>query len=258
MRDLIRPVIAIARVTFQEIILDKVLYNFLLFALLLIGVSYLASQMTFIGQDRVVLDFGMSAINLSCGVIGVFQGASMFAREFERRTIFVALARPITRLQFVIGKFLGLIGVLFLNWLLLSGTELLLYASVSGEVNATVLYGLFFLFLQASVLAAFALFFASFTTTSISIMIVIGIYLIGNNVEPLRLVLEKGEATSLKNVVLFFVHLIPNLSHFNLGFLVTYGLDLPSGMIWRSILYAGVWILPLLFVTGILLDRREA
>lgn len=258
MRDLFIPIFAIARVTFQEIILDKVLYNFLLFAFLLIGVSYLASQMTFIGQDRVVLDFGMSAINLSCGVIGVFQGASMFAREFERRTIFVALARPITRLQFVLGKFSGLIGVLFLNWLLLAGTELLLYVSVSGKPNATVLYGLGFLFLQACVLAAFALFFSSFTTTSISIMIVIGIYLIGNNVEPLRQVIEKGEATSLKSVVLFLVHLIPNLSHFNLGFLVTYGIDLASGTVWRSLLYAIVWVLPLLLATGKLLDRREA
>ena len=84
MKIYLRAIFAIARVTFQEIILDKVLYNFVLFAFLLLGVSYLASQLTFLGQDRVILDFGMSAINLSCGVIAVFQGAAMFAREFER------------------------------------------------------------------------------------------------------------------------------------------------------------------------------
>ncbi|MBC7387117.1 MAG: ABC transporter permease [Cryobacterium sp.] len=257
MKTFLKPIYAIARVTFQEIILDKVLYNFLLFAFLLIGVSYLASQLTFIGQDRVILDFGMSAINLSCGIIGVFQGAGMIGREYERRTMFVALARPISRLQFITGKFLGLIAVLFLNWLLLSGTELALYFSLSGAPNETILYGLAFLWIQACVLAAFAVFFSSFTTTSISVMMVIGIYLIGNNVDPLRQVLEKGKVEWVKTVALPLVSLIPNLSHFNLGFLVTYGLELPHGFVWRSVAYAIAWMVPLIVCAGRLLDRRE-
>jgi hypothetical protein len=106
-------------------------------------------------------------------------------------------------------------------------------------------------------LAAFAVFFSSFTTTSISVMLVIGIYLIGNNVEPLRQVIEKSKVDWLRDALLPLVGLIPNLSHFNLGFLVTYGLDLEPGFLWRSIAYAGLWVLPLLLVTGKLLDRRE-
>jgi ABC-type transport system involved in multi-copper enzyme maturation permease subunit len=257
MISIVRPVLAIARVTFLEIILDKVLYNFLLVAFLLICMSYLASQFTFIGQDRVVLDFGMSAINLSCAVIGVFQGASMLAKEYERRTIFVALARPISRLQFIAGKYLGLTAVLFLNWLLLTLTEVFLFLSLGGTPNATIFYGMAFLWVQACVLAAFAVFFSSFTTTSISVMLVIGLYLIGNNVEPLRQVIEKSKTEWIKVVVLPLVNLIPNLSHFNLGFLVTYGLELEDGFAWRSVAYGILWILPLVLLTGKLLDRRE-
>ena len=253
----VRPTLAIARVTFQEIILDKVLYNFVLFAFLLLGVSYLASQLTFMGQDRVVLDFGMSAINLSCGVIAVFQGAAMFAREFERRTVFVTLARPISRLQFVIGKYLGLISVLFLNWLFLTGTEILLYKSLGGVFHETIYWSLGFLWVQACLLAAFAVFFSSYTTTSISVMLVIGLYLIGNNVEPLRQVIEKGKIEWIKSLALPAVNLLPNLGHFNLGFMVTYGLDLQPGYTVRAVGYALVWIIPLIFLTGKLLDRRE-
>lgn len=257
MTGFFRPIFAIARVTFQEIVLDKVLYNLLLFALLLIGVSYLASQLTFIGQDRVVLDFGMSAISFSCGIIGVFQGGAMLAKEFERRTIFVALARPITRGQFLTGKFLGLIGVLLLNWILLSGTELFLFVSLGGEISKTILYAIAFLYVQSCVLAAFAVFFSGFTTTSIAVMLVIGIYLIGNNVDPLRQVIEKRPETWLKPMLLHLIGLIPNLSHFNLGFLVTYGLDLPAGFAVKGLVYAMAWIVPLIFFTGRLLDRRE-
>lgn len=253
----LRPLFAIARVTFQEIILDKVLYNFLMFAFLLIGVSYLASQLTFVGQDRVVLDFGMSAINLSCGVIAIFQGGAMLAREFDRRTIFVALARPISRTQFIFGKFLGLVLVLFMNWLLLSLTELLLFVSLGGVVTRTILFGMFFLWIQSCFLAAFTVFFSSFTTTSIAVMMSIAVYLIGNNVEPLRQVLEKAKEAWLKTVFLPLVDLIPNLSHFNLGFVVTYDLSLENQFIWKSLVYAILWIVPLVFFAGKLLDRRE-
>lgn len=252
-----RPLFAIARVTFKEIILDKVLYNFLLFAFLLITVSYLASQLTFIGQDRVILDFGMSAINLSCGVIAVFQGGAMLAREFERRTIFVALARPISRSEFIFGKYLGLSAVLFLNWLVLAVTELLLFISLDGVVNKTVIWSLFLLWVQSCFLAAFAILFSSFTTTSIAVMLTVGVYLIGNNVGPLRQVLEKSKEEWVRHILLPMADLLPNLSHFNLGFLVTYGLELERGFVLGSFLYAVAWIVPLLFITGKLLDRRE-
>lgn len=258
MSGTIRPIFAIARVTFQEIILDKVLYNLLLFAFLLIGVSYLAAQLTFIGQDRVILDFGLTAISFSCGIIGVFQGASMLAKEFERRTIFVALARPISRSQFILGKFIGLLGVLVVNWFLLSVTELLLYISLGGTLNPTIYYALGSVWMQSALLAAFAVFFSSFTTTSISVMMVIGIFLIGNNVEPLRQVIEKRPSDWLQAILTHSVGMIPNLGHFNLGFLVTYGLEPPKYYAVTAVAYALVWMIPLIFVTGKLLDRREA
>jgi len=256
-RNPVGPVFAVAWVTFLELIFDKILYNFVLFAFLLIGVSYLASQITFLGQDRVILDFGMSAISLSCGIIGVFAGAAMFGREFERRTIFVALARPISRVQFVFGKFLGLAGVLALNWLFLSLTELLLYSSLGGLPKTVTFVALALLALQAFVLAAFAVFFSSFTTTSISVMIVIGIYLIGTNVDPLRAVIEKSKEPWLHHVALPVVNLIPNLSHFNLGLTATYGMPVAPSFVGNSVLYALLWIVPLVYLTGRLLDRRE-
>ncbi len=257
MKHYLTPIFAIARVTFQEIILDKVLYNLLLVAFLLVGVSYLASQLTFIGQDRVVLDFGLTAIGISCGIIGVFQGGSMLAKEFERRTIFVALARPISRGQFITGKFLGLVTVLILNALLLSATELVLYLSMGGTPVKTTYFAFVFLAVQSCVLAAFAVFFSSFTTTSIAVMLTIGVFLIGTNVDPLRQVIEKRPENTLKPFLLFLVGLIPNLSHFNLGFLVTYGLPLEKGFAEMSFAYALIWIVPLIFITGKLLDRRE-
>jgi hypothetical protein len=111
--------------------------------------------------------------------------------------------------------------------------------------------------LQAFVLAAFAVFFSSFTTTSISVMIVIGIYLIGTNVDPLRAVIEKSKEPWLHHFALPLVNGIPNLSHFNLGLTATYGIPVAPSFVGNSVLYALLWIVPLVYVTGWLLDRRE-
>src|SRR3954451_1759967 len=91
---------AIAKVTFTEILRDKILYNVLFCAFLLFGMGLLTSRLTFIRPERVVLDFGLSAVNISCTMIAVFIGAGMIGREFERRTVHLALSHPISRAQF--------------------------------------------------------------------------------------------------------------------------------------------------------------
>ena len=78
---------AVGWITFRELVRDKVLYNILLCSALLFGVSFLASRLTFIRPDRVLLDFGLSAVRLSCAMIATFNGAAMLGREIERRTI---------------------------------------------------------------------------------------------------------------------------------------------------------------------------
>src|ERR1700688_738458 len=82
-------------VTFREIIRDKILYNILVVSVLLLGLGFLASKMTFVRPDRVVLDFGVSAVGISSVAIAILIGAGMVNRELERRTIFLALSRPI-------------------------------------------------------------------------------------------------------------------------------------------------------------------
>src|SRR6185437_7550167 len=111
---------SVASVSFREIVRDKILYNILVIAVLLMGLGFLASRLTFVRPDQIVLDFGVSAVNLSLVAIAALIGASLLNREVERRTIFLALSRPISRFQFVAGKYVGLLLVLLLNWALVS------------------------------------------------------------------------------------------------------------------------------------------
>lgn len=253
-----RAEFAIARVTFSEIMRDRVLYNIVLIAVVLFGVSILASKLVFIAPERVILDFGLSALGLSCAMIAVFAGASMLGREYDRRTIHMALSRPISRLQFVLGKFSGLTGVLFLNWLLLSGFLLGLYIFNGGNPGGTVIIALILLFFQSLMLGGLALFASSFSTTSIAVVFSIGFYLMGNNISQIRLIAAQSQSQVAKTALAWTANLLPNLEFFNLGTKVTYGLPVPAVFVFSSILYGLVVVAVCLLGAGYFLRSRES
>ena len=98
----------IAVSVFRESVRDKVLYNLVFFAVLLIAVSYLLSQLT-AGQDmKVIKDLGLAAMSLFGLFIAVFIGIGLVSKEVEKRSIYALLAKPIRRQEFVVGKYLGL------------------------------------------------------------------------------------------------------------------------------------------------------
>jgi ABC-type transport system involved in multi-copper enzyme maturation permease subunit len=93
---------------FKESVRDKVLYNLVVFAVLLIGISYLLGQLT-AGQDvKIIKDLGLAAISVFGLLIAVFIGIGLVWKEVERKSIYSVLSKPITRAQFVLGKFAGL------------------------------------------------------------------------------------------------------------------------------------------------------
>src|SRR6267142_6569560 len=100
---------------FRESVRDKVLYNLVLFAVILIGASYLIGQLT-AGQDlKIIKDLGLSATSVFGLFIAVFIGIGLVSKEVERRSIYGLLAKPIHRYQLVVGKYCGLILTLAVN-----------------------------------------------------------------------------------------------------------------------------------------------
>src|SRR6187200_3546654 len=89
---------------FRESVRDKVLYNLVIFAVLLIAVSLLLGQLT-AGQDiKIIKDLGLAAISLFGLFIAVFIGIGLVSKEVERSSIYSLLAKPVRRSELVIGK----------------------------------------------------------------------------------------------------------------------------------------------------------
>ncbi len=82
---------------FKESVRDRILYNLVIFAVLLIAGSYLMGQIT-AGQDvKIIKDLGLAATSLFGLFIAVFLGIGLVSKEVQRRSIYSLLAKPVTR-----------------------------------------------------------------------------------------------------------------------------------------------------------------
>src|SRR5574337_15511 len=108
-------VLSIAFNTFRENLRDKLLYNLLIFALLMIGSSLILMRLTLGEFHRLILDIGLGSINFFGVLIAIFVGIGLVSKEIEKKTIYTIVSKPVARYQFLLGKYLGLSLTLLIN-----------------------------------------------------------------------------------------------------------------------------------------------
>ena len=257
---------AVAKVTFREILGDRILYGVLVLAVLFLGLAVLGTQLSFVSPERLIIDFGLAALGVSGALLGIFLGSSSLNREFERRTIQVALSHPIGRGQFLFGKFLGVVLALGVNWLLLGLVFTLVaglfsvggFGSFLGRLDGALGAAFFLLYLQGAVLAAVALLFSTYSSTLVSAFVTFGIFLVGSSVTDLGSIASKSESPTLRAVAWTVVRAVPNLEYFNLREKVSYNLPLASGLVPVSVLYALAWMGACLILASFLVRTKDA
>ncbi len=90
--------------TFREAVRDRVLYNLVFFALLMMTAAVAVGQIS-IGIDRtVIVSLGLSAISAIGLLISVFLGVALVSKEMDKRTLYALLAKPVRRWEFLLGK----------------------------------------------------------------------------------------------------------------------------------------------------------
>src|SRR5438445_12247494 len=188
-----RVIRSIALNVFRESVRDKVLYNLVFFAVLLIAVSYLLGQLT-AGQDvKIIKYLGLAAMSVFGLFIAVFIGIGLVSKEVERRSIYSLLAKPVQRYHIVGGKYLGLILTLVVNVAIMT---VALYAVLAymawGEVytqlkgydpvtmDPMMMKAVGLILVELAVVTAIALFFSTFSTPIMSAGFTFGLYCVGH------------------------------------------------------------------------------
>ena len=262
--------LAVALSVFRESVRDRVFYNLLLFAVLLVGASVLVGKMT-AGQDvKIIKDLGLSATSLFGLFIAVFVGIGLVWKEVERRSVYSLIAKPVRRQELVLGKYLGLALTLLVNVSIMAVVLYLLLAYMhwasppelrsAWEAPATdpaLLKVFLLLYVQLLLVTAIALFFSTFSSPMLAAALTFGFYVIGHFNADLKHFDAVVTSTPLVWLLRALYYLLPNLAPFDITAQVVHGQPVPTGYLLMTIAYAGVYIAFLLSAASYIFARRD-
>jgi len=252
-----RSIWVIAVNTYQEIIRDRILYGLLVFALLLIGLSLALGSLSFAEQERISVNFGFAAIHISSVFIAIFLGSTLVAREIDKQTVLTLLVRPISRTQFILGKYLGLLFVILTAMLGLALVLTIVSVNLGSKLNSMYFLALYGIMLEAMIVLALAMFFSTFTKPVLVVSFTIGFFLIGHWIENLKFIIQKSESSVAKSLGGAFSEVFINLEKFNWRSLFIYSETISSKYVFSSTLYAAGWMCVFLTIASIVISKRD-
>lgn len=247
----------IALNAFRESLRDKILYNLVLFAGLLIGLSVLLADLSITEHHKVIVDMGLAAINLIGVIIAIFVGISLVNKEIERRTIYTIMARPISRTFFILGKYLGLALTLFVNVSIMMAVFLATLWLYHVPIEQSLFQAVELIFVEILVVTAIALFFSTFTSTTLSAIFTLGLYVIGHLTADLRSVVANGESGGVKAVVDLLYYLCPNLEMLNIKGQAAVGILVAPEYLLLATLYGMMYAGVLLTSACLVFQKRD-
>jgi ABC-type transport system involved in multi-copper enzyme maturation permease subunit len=251
-------ILTIARNAFREAVRDRVLYNLILFVLLITASAIFLGELTAGQEARVIVDLGLSASLVFGTFISIFVGVSLVWKEIEKKTVFAIFSKPIGRGEFVIGKYLGLCATLLVNVAVMGIGISLAELYVGGTKFIGPLWGaISLIYLELTITTAVAILFSSFSTPALSALLTFFIFLIGHFSSSLR---ELAENLGSRSAIIFFsaiYYVLPNLAHFGFIANTASGEMTPLSLIGSCALYAIVFDAVLLAIAVLILSRRN-
>lgn len=265
-----RAVALVAGAVFRESVRDRVPYSMVVFAVLLMAASYLISQLT-AGQDlKIIKDLGLAAIAMIGLLIAVFIGIGLVSKEVERKSVYGLLTKPVTRPQFILGKYAGLVLTLAVN---ISAMTIAFYAvlyyiganaSESMRAGWTVpatdprlLVAIALIFAELTVVTAVALFFSTFSSPLLATLLTLGLWIAGHFNADLRNFENVVNVAAVTWIAKTLYYVLPNLAPFDVKAEVVHGLPVGLRHVGLTLLYAAVYAGMLLVAAVAIFRRRD-
>ena len=251
---------AIARNAFREAVRDRVLYNLVLFVLLLTAASIFIGELSGGQERKVIVDLGLSAMLLFGMFIAIFVGVGLVYKEIERRTIYAVFSKPVGRGEFLVGKYLGLCLTLLVNVLVMGvGVSLaLLYVSRGWDPLIPKIWpAVLLIYLELMLLTAVALLFSSFSSPALSALLTFLTFVIGHFSADLKTLAVSMGSPSARLFFTGLYYLLPNLSNYSFITPAVHGQTPAAGFVFATAFYALVYIAVILAAATLIFSRRN-
>lgn len=254
----IQNIFIIAGNTFREAVRDRILYNLVLFVLLITASAIFLGELTAGHEARTIVNLGLSAMLIFGAFISIFVGVSLVSKEIEKRTVYSIFSKPIGRGEFIIGKYFGLCLTLLVNLLVMGiGVSLALLYVGGGNLALTIWGAVFLIFLELTILTAVAIVFSTFSSPALSALLTFFVFIIGHFSSSLKDFAENIGSVSAQVFFNFLYYFLPNFSLFSFITNSAHG-DFPStNILGGAILYTIIYSAVMISVATLIFSRRN-
>jgi ABC-type transport system involved in multi-copper enzyme maturation permease subunit len=247
----------IAMNTVREAVRSKLLYVLLFFAVLMILSSTFLAALSYVGRERILQDVGLAAIRLFGVAIAIFVGVGLIYREVDRRTVQTILSKPLTRAEFLLGKFVGLVVAIWMQMAIMVAVFGVVSLASGAPLSATHAAAFLLTAIELALMVAIATFFSAFTTPMLASFFSSGLWLVGNLTRNLRDIGTASELESVRTATLWLHRLLPDLDSFNLSIEAAHGLPIAASDVWLAIAYGFAYIAIVLLGAVTVFERRD-
>jgi ABC-type transport system involved in multi-copper enzyme maturation permease subunit len=251
------PALTIARYTIKGYIKERVLLVVLIFALLLMVSSYVLAPLAVGAQQKIIVDIGLASISVFGVLLVILIAAGSYSREREKGILPNILSKPVGRVDFILGKFLGTWVTVLLVMACMTVVYLCVMLVSRTAFNSVMFVSLFLAALEVAVVTAVMTLFSTFTSPLLSALftlcVVVTGHLSGDLLEFARHF--GGDGFQVASSIGYYV--LPNLALFNVRSEAVHGLPLMDWYVYSVAVYGVFYTLFSLFLSALIFRRRD-
>ena len=267
----------IARLTAKEAMRQPVFFILVGVSALLILGAFFLPLFVIGGEDRMMIkDMSLATITLCGLLVAILSSSNVVAKEIEKKTTFTVLSKPITRPQFVLGKFFGValvilvavavLGIVFYLRLYFyyrhswthawTPQSAAMYKGYWNKDIVCLFQGLVLSYLQVSILTAIAVAISTRLPMAVNASFCLALFVLGHMMQGLISLSQKRGAVA-SFLIRITALIVPNLGNTNITSSISLGEKVPWAYISLAVAYSLLYIALGLVIAVALFQERE-
>jgi ABC-type transport system involved in multi-copper enzyme maturation permease subunit len=246
----------VASNTFRETVRERVLYNLVFFAILMTLSGLLLGQLSIRQDEKIIKDIGLAAMDGFGTLIAIFVGVGLVSKEIDRRSLFPLLAKPVTRDEFLLGKFVGLAFTLTVNVAVMAAGLYCTLLATGRHLDLALLKAAYTILLGLALTVAIALLFSVFTSAALATVCTVSLVVAGRFSDVLQHLREAAPGAPAWLVQILY-YALPNFHLLDIKDHVVYGDPVGLHALAALTAYAAVYLAVVLGIALAGFRRRE-
>ncbi|TFG91206.1 MAG: hypothetical protein E4H16_00170 [Candidatus Atribacteria bacterium] len=253
-----RRISSVALNTFRETIRQKLMYLVLVYiGILLFSVFVLSPLSVGAAKGKIIIDIGLAGISIFGVLTVIVVGSSLVHKEIDKKAIYTVITRPVSRIEYILGKFSGIVLALTILMTALIAVMSVMVLIGRGQVTVAVFMAAYLSILEMIVMSAVVIFFSTFTSPILTSFFSLCFFVAGSLSGDLTVFADRYGGTVMRYFSKGFYYMLPNLKIFNLRHEAVHDLRFNFSDIGLTTLYALIYCGVVLYFANLIFMRKD-